>query len=114
MKLAAFVTALLCVPAFAASTIEINCEEEAARIQDVTVAELAVDASHDQELKPQVEALIREAFAEDAPPEVEETAENAEEISVREAVNRAPSAKLPGVSGEDAEFYRRKMYRTDI
>jgi len=115
MKHLTLLTACLCAPAFAASTIEISCDEEPMPLHDVSVTEIAADAtSHERELAPRVEALIREAFDEETTAEVEDAEDTVEEIAVHGATDRSVTVTLPGVSGEDIERYKRKMYRTDI
>lgn len=114
---AALLAASLCSPAFAASTVENACDEEAAPLHEVAVSEIAADpASHDHDMSPHVEALIREAFgADDATAEPADAAEDTvEEIAIRDAVDRSLPVTLPGVSGNDIELYKRRMYRTDI
>lgn len=114
MKHLTLLAGCLCAPAFAASTIEISCDEDAKLLQDVSVTEITADpASHGRELTPRVEALIREAFEEDATT-VEDTEDTVEEIPLRGATDRSVTVTLPGVSDENVEQYKRKMYRTDI
>ena len=87
-----------------ASTGILDCSEDADALR-------ADAASHDANLTPRVEALIREAFDETTADSESLVQEPDEAAAVEESAVRAA---LPGVSEDDTRIYRRNMYRTDI
>ncbi len=112
MKYAALLLAGFCTPVFAASTVEIPCDKDASPIYELEVSEITVDpTSLESELPARVEMLINETLDAQSPIAVEETEDSAEEVVIRDAVDRSLPLALPG---EDTALYKRKMYRTDI
>ena len=98
MKYAAILLACICTPVYAASTVEIPCETDDSPIAD-----------HD--LPARVELLISESLDAESEISVEESDDTAEEVVIRDVVDRSLPLDLPG---DEAALYKRKMYRTDI
>lgn len=112
MKHAALLLACFCTPAFAASTVEIPCDKDASPIHELEVSEITADpAAHESELPPRVEMLRKETLDGRSPIAIEETDDPAEEVVIRDAVDRSLPLALPG---DDTALYKRRMYRTDI
>ena len=111
----ALIAAGLCAPAFAASSIDIACDDESEAVHEITISDISANpAAHSEALVPQAEAIIREAFDEstgDAPTGAEDTVE---EIAIRDVANPELPVTLPGVPLDEAQRYKRRMYRTDI
>ena len=112
MKYAVLLLACFSTPVFAASTVEIPCDKDASPIHELEVSEITADpASHDSELPASVEMLIKDTLDPQSPIAIKEAEDSAEEVVIRDAVDRSLLLALPG---DDAALYKRKMYRTDI
>ena len=111
----AIVAACLCTPALAASNIDISCDDQSDAIHEVAISEInANPTAHSDALAPRAEALIQEAF-EESTGEIPAEAEDAvEEIAIRDVASPELPVTLPGVPLDEAQRYKRKMYRTDI
>lgn len=111
----ALVAVCLCGPAFAASTVDISCDDSSDPVHEVDVAEISASpAAHSEALAPHVEALIREAFAEDESQAPVEAQDTVEEIAIRDLAEAELPVTLPGIPQDEADRFRRRMYRTDI
>ena len=112
MKNIEFLKACLCTPAFAASTVDIDCDEATKTIHEIAVAEITADpASPDFDLPPKMRILRNDAREEKASVAADVANEKIEEILIRDSLDRSLPLTLPG--GETA-LYKRRMYRTDI
>ena len=105
----------LCSPVFAASTVDISCDDKSDPLHEVKVSDISASpAAHSETLAPRVEALIEEAFEEDASETPLEAEDTVEEIAIRDLAETDVPVSLPGVPVDEAERYRRRMHRTDI
>jgi len=106
--------ACLSSAAHASTSSNIDCDDASDLIRINVVEEISADpASHDNDLTPRVEALIREAF-DDAGVDSDLETAHTEDAAETDAEESEVQAALPGVSDDDARIYRREMYRTDI
>ena len=109
---AALLAGLWCSSVFAASTVEVDCEETAmnssevlAETLTVAVTEAEVDSNSETEISAPSSSLSEAVNAEDV---------SLDEVVETEAELPATAIQLPGVSKENMPRYRRQMNRTDI